>query len=60
MENQVYDGNGNLTSKTDYAGAHTVYFAYDANNRQTGKWYPGYSAGWTYDARGNALTIYAG
>jgi len=57
MKNRYYDGNGNLTSKTD-AKSQTISFAYDYNNRLTGKTYPDSStATYTYDASSNLLTV---
>ncbi|MEW6027538.1 MAG: RHS repeat-associated core domain-containing protein, partial [Planctomycetota bacterium] len=51
-----YDGNGNLTAKTD-ANGNTINYQYDNNNRLTAKNYTGYSASYIYDATGNVLTL---
>ncbi|MFH1230942.1 MAG: Ig-like domain-containing protein [Planctomycetota bacterium] len=52
----IYDGNGNLMSKTDGKG--TITYTNDYNNRLTGKAYPDSSTvAYTLDAAGNLLTI---
>ncbi|MEW6026870.1 MAG: RHS repeat-associated core domain-containing protein [Planctomycetota bacterium] len=52
-----YDGNGNLTAKTD-ANGNTISYTYDANNRLAGKTYPSVeSVAYTYDANSNVLTV---
>jgi YD repeat-containing protein len=56
MKNNVYDGNGNLTSKTD-AKSQTISYQYDNNNRLIGKSYSGYSASYVYDAASNLLSV---
>ncbi|MEW6026192.1 MAG: RHS repeat-associated core domain-containing protein [Planctomycetota bacterium] len=50
----VYDGNGNLVSKTDAKGQEIVY-TYDKNNRMTGKQADQLTT-YTYDASSNLLT----
>lgn len=52
----VYDGNGNITSRTDATG--TTSYVYDALNRQTRKTLPGGATiTYVYDAAGN-MTSY--
>ncbi|MEK7309971.1 MAG: RHS repeat-associated core domain-containing protein [Planctomycetota bacterium] len=50
-----YDGNGNLTSKTD-ARNQTIVYTYDFNNRLTGK-LADQQTYYTYDSRSNLLTV---
>jgi RHS repeat-associated protein len=50
-----YDGNGNLTSKTDAKGQ-TIYYTFDNNNRLTNKQSDQQTV-YTYDSRSNLLTV---
>mgnify|MGYP001613144782 CR=1 FL=1 len=53
----VYDANGNLTSKTDAKNQTINYTTYDKNNRLTTKTYPnGSTVSYSYDAESNLLT----
>lgn len=55
--NYTYDGNGNMTQKTD-AKSQTITYTYDKNNRLTLKTYPDSSTvTYTYDAKSNVLTL---